>query len=464
MSTDDASEIHFGDRMSDSENLMWIIEHDPQLRSTITMLTLLDGTPDRHRVQHRIERATRRIPRLRQRVVANAHSIAPPRWEVDPSFTLSYHLRYMGLGGEGTLSELIEIAEPIAMQSFDRARPLWEFTMVEGLAGGRSALIIKVHHSITDGVGGVQLMLETFSLEADADDGEMPAAPQARSVGQPERAADALRYEAERQRGYAKDGWTLLRQFRDDPLGTSRMTADVAASAARTLRPTLSPLSPLWSERSLNNRLDTYSLSVAQMRAAGATVDAKLNDIFVTGVCRAVYLYHERAGEGVDVLRMGMAISTRTESTNGGAGNQFTPARIEVPVAIEDPIEHIHAIRALVLENREEPALELTSQIAGVLTKLPKSILTNMLGMMLRGVDFLTSNVPGISVPAYLVGVPVTAQYPFGPVSGAALNVTLLSYCDQAFLGINADVASIDDTEAFKECLDEGFAPLLSLA
>ena len=80
--------------------------------------------------------------------------VAPPRWEVDPHFDLRYHVRWMRAVGAGTTRELFDIAEPIAMQGFDRARPLWELTVVEGLADERAAVIMKIHHSITDEVGG----------------------------------------------------------------------------------------------------------------------------------------------------------------------------------------------------------------------------------------------------------------------------------------------------------------------
>ena len=179
--------------MSDSDKLMWTIERDPLLRSTITSVVVLDGSPDQARLTDKIERATRVIPRLRQRVVSNPLSVAPPRWEVDPNFDLDYHLRFVRASREGDLRELFDLSEPIGMQGFDRARPLWEFTVVDGLEGGRSGLVMKVHHAITDGVGGVKLMLETFDAEADvADPGPMPEEPPVHVMTQTERFVEAL--------------------------------------------------------------------------------------------------------------------------------------------------------------------------------------------------------------------------------------------------------------------------------
>ena len=153
-----ADDLVYEDRMSDGDALMWNIERDPILRSTITGVWLLDQAPDRARLLERAERAIHYIPRLRQRVAANPFSIAPPRWEVDPDFDLDFHLRWVRAPGDGARRDLLDFCQPIAMQSFDRDRPLWELYVVEGLAGGKAGLVMKLHHAISDGVGMVQMM------------------------------------------------------------------------------------------------------------------------------------------------------------------------------------------------------------------------------------------------------------------------------------------------------------------
>ena len=136
----DQPEVKFEHRMSDADALMWAIEKDPMLRSTITTVVVLDGEVSRDAVWRSFDRASRVVPRLRQRVRSNPLSVAPPRWEVDPNFDLGYHLRFSRVPGEGTMRDLLAMAQPMAMQGFDRARPLWECTIVDGLDGGRSAL------------------------------------------------------------------------------------------------------------------------------------------------------------------------------------------------------------------------------------------------------------------------------------------------------------------------------------
>src|SRR5262245_28754473 len=149
--------VRFEDRMSDGDALMWNIERDPLLRSTIAVVWLTDQAPDRGRLERKVERATRTIPRLRQRVLPNPLALAPPRWAVDPYFDLAAHLSWHKAPGDGSLRALLDFAQPIAMRHFDLARPLWELAVVEGLANERAALVLKLHHSISDGMGLVRM-------------------------------------------------------------------------------------------------------------------------------------------------------------------------------------------------------------------------------------------------------------------------------------------------------------------
>ena len=137
----------FGQHMSDEDALMWNIEKDPVLRSTILAVALFDSVPDWERLRRRIDRTTCFIPRLRQRVVSPPFRIAPPRWTAEPTFDLDFHLRRVRLARPGTMRALLDALQPIATTSFDRARPLWEFTLFEGLDGPdgeRAAFAMKV--------------------------------------------------------------------------------------------------------------------------------------------------------------------------------------------------------------------------------------------------------------------------------------------------------------------------------
>ena len=126
-------DARFPPHMAPADAVMWDIERDPVLRSTITAVALLDRTPDWDRLRTRLDRASRMIPRLRQRVVVPPMRLGLPRWVVDPHFELDYHLRRVRTPGGGSLADVLAVAEPIAMDAFHRARPLWQFTLLEGL-------------------------------------------------------------------------------------------------------------------------------------------------------------------------------------------------------------------------------------------------------------------------------------------------------------------------------------------
>ncbi len=209
-----ADELRYEHRMSDADALMWTIEKDPLLRSTITAVSLLDGAPDSARVVDKLERASRVVPRLRQRVVGNPYSLAPPRWEFDPHFDLGYHVRTVRAPGSGTIDDVLELAQWIGMQGFDRARPLWEFFVVEGVDGG-GALIQKLHHSITDGVGSIKIALAVFDLEREpTDQAPLPPAPPVDVLGPWARLGDGIAHVGRRQLGILRRSPDCGRQER----------------------------------------------------------------------------------------------------------------------------------------------------------------------------------------------------------------------------------------------------------
>jgi WS/DGAT/MGAT family acyltransferase len=445
---------------------MWTIEKDPLLRSTITSVAVFHRAFDRHRLVEAVDRATRLVPRLRQRVVSNTFSIAPPRWEVDPNFDLEYHLRWVRAAGEGSLRDVLDLAEPVAMQGFDRARPLWEMVVVDGLEDGRAALVTKLHHAITDGVGGVKLAMNLFDLEeAGTDRGPMPEAPVAAPMGQLGRVVDAIRHERRRQAGVARRGWGSVRSAAvsavADAAGTATRTTETLASVGRLLAPATQPLSDVMTGRSLSVRFDVVRIPLADLKAAANGAGGKLNDAFVAGVAGGLRRYHLRHGSSVGELRMTMPINIRNDATADLAGNQFAPARFAVPLTIDDPAERMATMRELVATQRGEPALALAEPLAAILYRLPATVSTGVFGAMLRGVDFVTSNVPGVPIPLFLAGARMEAQFAFGPMSGAATNITLLSYLDDVLIGINSDPAAIPDPEVLLGCIEEGFAEVV---
>ncbi len=464
--------IRFDHRMSDTDALMWHVEQDPILRSTITVLWRLDRAPDRTRLDEKIDRATRLIPRLRQRVAATPLSIATPRWEVDPNFDLSFHCRFLKAVSDRTWRKVLDMAQVIAMQAFDRARPLWEFYVIDDLAEGGAAMIMKLHHSISDGVGLVQMTSSLVERYRELDPGRtpkpMPPAPEARELTRSERIWDAIAFERAQRLGAARRfvgalGREIGGAVRN-PLGAARRLSNGVASTGRLLAPVSEPMSPIMRGRSLSVRFDTIALSLPDLKAAGKAVGGTLNDAFVAAVAGGLRRYHERHGAPVEALRMTMPINVRDGDDGARAGNAFVPARFPVPVGITDPSARMRAIHDLVHAQRAEPALGLLDDVSGILRRLPTPVYTALFGSMLKGVDFVTSNVPGPPIEVFISGARIESVYGFGPLSGAAANLTLFSYLDQLGLAVNTDRAAVPDADVFVECLNLGIAEVLGVA
>lgn len=460
----------FTRHMSDEDALMWLVEKDPILRSTIVAVALFDRPPDFDRLRARINRATCLIPRFRQHVQSPPFRLGPPRWSVESTFDLDFHLRRMRLPAPGSERTLLDAIQPMASTGFDRARPLWEFTLIEGLydpdGTERAAFAMKVHHAVTDGVGGMALLALLVDLTADAADPEdTPAVPAPESMGSRSLVRDSLVHSSRRLLGVARrvpaTALNATRATLHDPLGAGADFLRTAASIGRTIAPATEPMSHVMRDRGLGRRLDVFDLSLDDLRRAAKATDGSVNDVFVAAVVGGLHRYHQRHGDCPESLRMTLPINLRHKGDDSG-GNHFAPARFGVPATITDPRERVQAIRALVHQWRAEPALQLTSQLAGVLNRLPTSTTTALFGGMLKCCDFVATNVPGAPVPVFAAGARVERLYAFAPPAGAAVNVSLISHCDTCCIGVVADTTAVPDASVMLACLREGFDELLA--
>ncbi|MDY6999536.1 MAG: wax ester/triacylglycerol synthase family O-acyltransferase [Actinomycetota bacterium] len=446
--------------MRSSDAFTWSMESDPRLRSTVVTVLVLDRMPDWDEVRDRVERLTHELPMMRQRVV-NSPLSAPPRWQQCTEFDLNFHMRRVAAPAPGSIDGVLELARLAQMEDFDRARPLWKITLIEGMADDGAAVLCTFHHALTDGVGGVQIAMALFGLSdlsGDHPESVVPSLP-ALLDGY----VDAARYGAGMLGGTAAAALTavpkLVSQGLRNPVQTLNSAAGLATSVYRTVRPVNRTGSPLMTQRTLTRRLEVLEVPMPQLRDAAHRCEAALNDAFVAGVAGGLRRYHEKHDVSVGALHLSMPISLRVD-TDAPGGNHITLMRFDVPVGLADPAQRIRQIRERTEQVRHERSLPHTQLIAGVLNRMPRWYI----GSILRHVDFLASDVPGIPVPVSLGGAQVRTQYAFGPTIGAAVNVTLLTYVDTCALGIDVDTGAIPDVELFHDCLRAGFDEVLSLA
>jgi len=462
------SELHYDEWMSENDSVLWHIERDPLLRSTITSVWFLDTVPDRVRMDAVVERIVARIPRLHQRVVDEQPGVASPRWADEPHVDLDYHYSWARLPGRRPgRRQVLDHAQRMAARAFDKDRPLWELCVVEGLPGRRAAFIMKVHHAIADGLGMVQLLQHMVDLEADPGDTEAPAidsdalavderlriesplwaVPGARSLAH--RIASEAKTGARLGKASLKTATDLLR----DPRGTIEQLGRTTGSIARVVKPATTPLSPAMTDRSLNTHFEAVSVPFADFKSAARAVDGTLNDAFVAVTLDALKRYHDAVARPCAEIRMNMPISVRGGDAANNFDNQFVPARMILPLSDVDPGGRIEEVKELLRSARAEPALPHINDISGVISRFGPAAAVSILGAMLKGVDITTSNVPGPPFPVFMAGAQVEEFYAFGPLAGAAINITLFSYDGSVHLGVNADRAAVSDHQLFTRCL-----------
>jgi diacylglycerol O-acyltransferase len=448
------------------------------LRSTITSVWFLDRVPDRVRMDAVVERMVAEVPRLRQRVVDAQPGVAPPRWADDPHLDVGLHYSWIRLPGPRvSRRDVLEHAERVAGRAFDKDRPLWELQVIDGLPRRGGAFIMKIHHAIADGLGMVQLLQHMVDLEAEPAAGRTPPpvpgadgpGPVAHRVVSPLWAIPGARSLSHRIASEARTGVRLSRAslrtaggLLRDPLTTIGQLGRTTGSIARVVKPTMTPLSPLMTDRSLNTHFEPVAVPFDDLKAAARAVGGTLNDVFVATTLDALRRYHDELGTPCEQVRMNMPVSVRGGESANQIENQFVPARLELPLSIGDPASRISEVKALLRAVRDEPALPHVNDISGVIGRLGPAAAVGVLGAMLKGVDITTSNVPGPPFPVYMAGARVEEFYAFGPCAGAAVNITLFSYDGRVFLGVNADRAAVDH-ELLTRCLHEAIAETLTL-
>ncbi len=446
---------------------MWAVEKDPALRSDFCNLTLLDRRPSDDRVRATMQRALDAIPRLGQRVIGAPLRIVPPEFADDPTLDLDAHVRVVGVPAPGDDRALLDLCGALAEQALDRARPLWEFTIIEGLTGGRAAMLQKVHHTVTDGVGGLKLSIAMVDLERDPAPqatGPTPR-PTAASATPVSATRDAVVDAAQRGLGAVRRSIETAGHVVAHPSevpGRATDAARVLASIQRQGLVTDSARSDEMNGRSLRRHFEVHEIAFEPLRMAATKLGGSVNDAFVTGLASALGRYHERAGSAVDELRLVMPISTRRRGDT--ATNRFVPARVLVP------IQPAHDLRTLFGDVHErlqsakhESAVSAAEGLAALVSGLPTSLLVAMTRSQTRTIDFGASNLRGSPVPLYLAGARILGSYPMGPRTGCALTVTMLSYCDDVQLGLNIDPAAIVDTTGFMRDVRDAYDEICSL-
>ena len=440
-------------------------EAHPATRSAFLGVEILDQAADWGRLREAMDRASRVVIRMRQKVVVPPLPTTPPQWVVDPDFDLDYHLRRIALPAPGTLRQLLDLAEVTLQSPLDTSRPLWEAVYVEGLEGGRSALLSKFSHAITDGLGGIALFEQVYDTERDPAPRPMPPVPIPRDVTGTDLMRESLRRLPETT---LTSGWKLLGRTAgtvgrliSQPGPTVAEAVGFASSARRVLGPPPTAPSPLLRRRSLISRTHVLEVPLADLRAAAKAAGGSVNDAYLAALSGGLGRYHEALGVPVDELPLALPVSLRT-ADDPAAGNRITGITIAAPVGEPDPAERIRLVREQVIARRSEPAIDVIGQIAPVLSLLPDGAL-QMVSERINVPDIQASNVPGYGAETFLAGAKVERQYAMGPLPRVAMMAILVSRAGICTVTVRYDTASFSAADQLEKGVQMGFDEVLEL-
>src|SRR5215475_11485947 len=470
--TDPPPPVAQPDELSPLDYLLHRGESHPGTRSAFLNLEILDRPADWARLREALDRASRVVIRMRQKVVVPPLPATPPRWVVDPDFDLDYHLRRVALPAPGTLRQLLDLAEVTLQSPLDTSRALWEAVYVEGLEGDRSALLTKLSHAITDGLGGIALFEQIYDTERDAPPRPMPPLPVPRDLTGNDLLRGSLRRLPETtfvagQRLLGRAAGTAARLI-TQPGSTVTDTVRFADSARRMLSPPPAAPSPLLRRRSLASRTVVLELPLADLRAAAKAVvvsdgrgRASVNDAYLAALCGGLGRYHEVLGVPVDALPLALPVSLRA-GDDPASGNRFTGVTIAAPVGESDPAERMRQVREQVIVRRSEPAIDVIDRLAPVLTLLPDEALYEVFERITPP-DIQASNVPGYAQETFLAGARVDRQYGLGPLPRVAMMAILISRAGICTVAFRYDSASFTAPELLEKCLQAGFDEIVEL-
>ena len=365
-----------------------------------------DGGIDIARIARFIESRLHLVPRYRQRL-----ALVPferhPVWVDDEHFNIDYHIRHSSLPQPGRFDQLKALMGRLCSQQLDRSKPLWELNVVEGLEGDRFAIISKIHHSMIDGISGVDLMAVLLNL---APTSEIPEAPPFEPRPVPSGAELVLR-ETARRAGRAAAALRSVQTLSED-------LQSMALEGARRVRAmrnslgsgwlTLATKTPLNGAIGPNRRFETLKVSLADIKEIKNTLGGTVNDVILATVAGGVrnFLVGERDFDvsAID-FRVMAPVSVRSPNQRGTLGNQVAMWLASLPVAEADPEARLAAV-ALETEN-----LKQTDQALGAATLVrmssgaPSTLvsLASRLATGARPFNMTVTNVPGPQFPFFLL-------------------------------------------------------------
>jgi diacylglycerol O-acyltransferase / wax synthase len=406
------------------------------------------------------------LPRFRRRLMAVPYDQGRPVWIDDDRFDITYHVRHTALPKPGSWEQLVALTTRVQEQLLDRERPLWELWFVEGLEDGNVALIQKTHHSLIDGVSGVDVA--TLLLDATPD--HVPPVPHEWT---PEPAPNPSQLLLDSLRERATEPAELVRSMRSMLRGP-RHAVERASELRRSLstmvtRDSIAPRTSLNARTGRHRLLSVVRIPLADVKTIRRSLGGTVNDVVLAGVGGGLNQLLSSRGDDVDDLRLRVLcpVSVRSDDQRGELGNKISAIFVSLPVGPADPVDRLHEISEQTADLKEKrQALS-----ADLLLNMSDYVAPTLVSLAARAVhrqpfvNLIVTNVPGPQMPLYLMGARLIEAFPIVPLTqNLTVVVGILSYDGTLHFGLWADRDAGGDLEVLAGGIEDAFAEMLKVA
>jgi diacylglycerol O-acyltransferase / wax synthase len=450
----------------------FLLQEGPSSHMHLGGLTILEGPPPA--LEDFLEQIRRRlhlVPRYRHKL-AHTHTALDsgrPLWIDDPGFNLEYHVRHTSLPAPGDWEQLRSLTARIFSQQLDRSKPLWEMWLIEGLRDDRFALISKTHHSLIDGIAGVDLATVLFDLS--------PEPPPIRHSGrpwQPHREPGTLELVASAGREALGAG-VKLAGGAVDALAHPEHALVRAREAAEGLGEFVwavlnpAPPTPLNVDIGPHRRFVGVASQLTDYRLVKNAFGCTVNDVVlavVAGALRTFLISRGVRTEGLE-LRALVPVSVRAEEEHHQFGNRIVVMRGPLPVYMSDPVQRLLFVKRAMDGLKESKQALGAEVIANAQNFAPPTILAqaSRLNFSTRLFNLIVTNVPGPQLPLYVLGRRMLEVYPVAFLPQRhALAIAIMSYNGQMNFGLLGDFDALPDIDLLGESIAKELATLVSLA
>ena len=409
------------------------------------------------------------VPRYRQRLRSVPGRLANPVWADDEDFDLTYHVRRSALPRPGSLEQLRDLTARILSRQLDRSRPLWEMYLIEGVEGGRFAILSKSHQILVDGVatidlGQVILDVDPKPKETVHVDWRPEHAPSATGLVS-DAVRDSLRHPRAAVATLAGNAGSVLRTAS----AVGERAGEVAGALANRRR---HPESPIAARLSEQRRFTTVATSLDDYRTVRRFHGGTVNDVIlatVTGAMRTWLMTRAESVHGSSSLRALVPMSViDSELEPTSLGSQVAGTPLSLPIGEASPVVRLHQVSYALKAHKETGRAVAADRIAGVAGFAPTTF--HALGSRVaarsrRGSQLVVTNVPGPQFPLYAAGARMTESYPVQPLlPGHALAIGVTSYDGGVYFGLTGDRDAMPDLEVLGTCVTEALQELVDSA